>query len=98
MRALYVGASHVKRYEHRHFAIDVVTYDDEQWIAYVFGPGVDGKRLAPFSSWQGAIAVAKLHVDHYVNSLAATTENEQPPAKPRNAKRSRKRKKKEAAA
>lgn len=93
MRALYAGASQVRRYEHRQYEIDVVTYEEDHWIAYVFGPGVDGKRLSPFSTAQAAVSIAKLHVDQFIESLKPPPEDDEKP-KPRNAKRSRKRKKK----
>jgi hypothetical protein len=65
MRAPYPAALAIHRYTYRLWAIDVVTYDELTWVAYLFGIGVDGKRIGPFASQMTALTESKTQVDFY---------------------------------
>lgn len=88
MRAPYPAALQINRYEHRSWAIDVVTYDREQWAAFIFGATLDdGKRLGPFISITGALAAAKYHIEELIVSVSK--EPPEPPAKKPKRKKAR---------
>lgn len=92
MRAVYPGALQIKRYEHRSWAVDVVIYDDYNWVALCFPPGsMESQRLAPFSHPDSAFSAAKLHIDEVIRG--STVE----PPKPKGTKRPKRKKKKDPA-
>jgi hypothetical protein len=89
MRAIYPGATKIKRHEYRHWAIDLVIYEEDRWIAMCFPPDqMEGHRLAHFSTTQLALAAAKLYINRAIED--ATVE---PPKKPRGTKRGKRKKK-----
>lgn len=89
MRAPYPAALQLKRYAYRCWAVDVVTYDRETFVSYIFGPAVDGRRLGPYNSAPQALLETKREIDRLIDRIITQAVVEPEPKKkaPRGTKR-----------